>query len=131
MKNVKLEDVVEHMDLADDEHSAWFNPATGEISFEYDELALPEDEEPWVELPGGDDIDEYGIMQDFIDTLPFSQIAYAQELDDAIQGKGAFRKFKDKVIKLKLDQDWYTFKDAAFTEIAKEWATEYKVPYTE
>lgn len=129
MEKVKLATIVDAMENTNDETHAWLNSVTREISYECDELA--DDAEQWIAIPEGDDVDEYGIMQDFIDTLPFSQLAQAQELDDAIQGKGAFRKFKDKVIKLGIDEAWYTFQYAAFTEIAQEWAAEFGVAVSE
>lgn len=125
MEKVKLATIVDAMEKSDNETRAWLNSATGEISFAHDETAT--DAEQWIALPAGDDIDEYGIMQDFIDTLPFSQLAQAQELDDAIQGKGAFRKFKDKVKKLGFEIAWQTFQTAVFAEIAQEWAAEFDV----
>jgi hypothetical protein len=38
-----------------------------------------------------------------------------------IRGCGAFRRFKDKIILLGVEDDWYKFKDEALKKIAVEW----------
>jgi hypothetical protein len=44
-------------------------------------------------------------------------------LFDAIRGGGAFRRFKDKIYYLGIEQDWYDFKEKSLMRIAKEWCT--------
>lgn len=56
------------------------------------------------------DIRDYDIMEDFVDTLSGSA---HDRLASAIQGRGAFRRFKDVVINMGIDQEWYDFQSAA------------------
>lgn len=85
-------------------------------------------EEPdrFVELPDREEIDEYKMMEDF---------SYSREgkekdaLLDAIRGRGAFRRFKDKAFQLGIVQEWYAYKDEAYRAIAREWCEEHSIPY--
>ncbi|GHU68045.1 hypothetical protein FACS1894184_09110 [Clostridia bacterium] len=47
----------------------------------------------------------------------------------AIQGKGAFRRFKDTMRYVGLEDEWYRFKDAAYKLKAIEWCDENEIPY--
>ena len=44
-------------------------------------------------------------------------------------GKGAFRRFKDSVIRLGLDQRWYQWRDEAYKKKAIEWCEENGITY--
>jgi len=46
--------------------------------------------------------------------------AARDELDAALHGRGAFRRFKDAVQRLGIADEWYRFRDAVFEEIAIE-----------
>ena len=61
------------------------------------------------------DIDEYGMMADFADRH------HPSELHSAISGRGAFRRFKDAVRRMGLEQEWYQFRDAEYKRVAQEW----------
>ena len=63
----------------------------------------------------GWDIDEYGMMADFADRH------HPSELHSAISGRGAFRRFKDVVRRMGLEQEWYQFRDAEYKRVAQEW----------
>jgi hypothetical protein len=43
--------------------------------------------------------------------------AVSDELDAALHGRGAFRRFKDAVRRLGIADDWYRFRDAALEEM--------------
>lgn len=45
-------------------------------------------------------------------------------LDRAIRGRGAFRRFEDKVYDLGLEQKWYQYRDKAHEKIARQWCEE-------
>jgi hypothetical protein len=42
----------------------------------------------------------------------------------SLQGKGAFRRFKDNVILLGIEKDWYSFRDERYKQFAIEWCQE-------
>ena len=41
-----------------------------------------------------------------------------------IHGKGAFRRFKEDVRKIGMEQDWYDYRDQAYRNVAIEWCDE-------
>lgn len=47
----------------------------------------------------------------------------------ALEGKGAFRRFKDTLDRTGLAGEWYKFRDGAYIEIAREWCEENEIFY--
>lgn len=64
--------------------------------------------------------EQYAIMEDFVETLPDG--AAKNELQRAMHGHGAFRRFKDTLYAYPTEQQrWYAFKDAAMQVRMNEW----------
>ncbi|MDQ0257732.1 hypothetical protein J2S74_005194 [Evansella vedderi] len=149
---VKIEDIIEEMELQFEESHALLNIQTGDIVVvTSEELRAAEEEEPlddlpdwerenrlvaidvvenfdhYIELPTEDEINEYGIMADFCLTVtnPYEQ----EILLKTIKGKGAFRRFKDKIYELGLDNQWYAYRDEALKCIAVEWCRDNKINF--
>jgi hypothetical protein len=80
----------------------------------------------WIRLPGPRDIDEYGIMERFVDTCSPREQGI---LNRAMHGKGAFRRFKDALVRLGLLEAWYRFRRQAFEDIALKWLEEHQIPF--
>jgi hypothetical protein len=53
------------------------------------------------------------------------------DLFNAIQGSGAFRRFKDSIHKHGVADDWYKYRDDELREIAIAWCDENGISYTE
>lgn len=51
------------------------------------------------------------------------------ELQTLIQGKGAFRGFKDYCFESNIIQDWYKYKEQKYKEIAIEWCKQNELEY--
>lgn len=81
----------------------------------------------YIALPDKYDINEYSIMEIFCFSLDNEKIM--NELLYAIRGKGAFRRFKDKVQRLGIQPQWDKFREEAFKEIAIEWCEYNNIPY--
>ena len=81
----------------------------------------------FISLPGSRDADEYSMMEEFC-SEPLN-IRVAEALERAIQGKGAFRRFKDTVNRLSLDDLWYAYRDTAYRRFAREWCMENDIPW--
>ncbi|MEH7302773.1 UPF0158 family protein [Neobacillus drentensis] len=47
----------------------------------------------------------------------------------AIKGKGAFRRFKDNIIDLGLEDQWYSYRSKCYKEIAIEWCRENNIEF--
>lgn len=51
------------------------------------------------------------------------------KLQNLIQGKGAFRRFKDYCFEANIIQDWYDYKEQKYKEIAIEWCEQNELKY--
>jgi hypothetical protein len=135
-----------------DETTAYLNKRTGElIILSDDELSQAEedvyvsDSPEWMqemmrqakEVIGSDDyiplptkfeINDYHIMEDFCYTIEDEKIQ--DKLLNSISGRGAFRRFKDAIHFLDIQNDWYRFREEEFEKIAIEWLEDNGIEYT-
>ena len=150
---VKLQDILEGMDFQSDEQSSFLNLTTGEVIAITDEElraaeedALLEDFPEWqhdairiareiaetehyLPLPDRFEINEYRIMERFC--LSVEDDDLRDDLCVAICGRGAFRRFKDRIQVYGMAEEWYRYRDAALREIAIAWCEEHGIQYTE
>ena len=123
---VKLKDIIEELEIQFEESRSFLNIKTGEIVLVTSEdLRAAEDEEPfdhlvdwkqenreiaidvvenfenYKELPTKYEVNEYEIMEDFC--LKIIDQQKQNNLLNAIKGKGAFRRFKDKINDFELE----------------------------
>ena len=149
---VKLNEIVEALDSASEEHTYYLDKRTGEILLLTDEdrQAAEDDEliseypdwqresilqarevlrEPdhFLQLPDQFDVHEYQIMEDFC--LEFEDRDIGQELHRLIKGSGAFGRFKNAIRELGVDDAWYKFKQRTLEEMAIEWLERNGIPY--
>ncbi|RKQ34766.1 UPF0158 family protein [Oceanobacillus halophilus] len=138
---VKLDDIIEGMEFQSDESLRLLNIKTGKVIFiDRYFLTQAEDGEPfdhmndWMqeqmeiaydvakyvenyrELPTSFEINEYEIMEDFCYEVKSN--GKRDRLLRAINGRGAFRRFKNTAIKLELIEDWYDYRDERYKQIA-------------
>ena len=138
---VKLQDVIEAIAFAGMEAEYYYDTKTEEILLIFDGMVNGETNpeliediregfiEDYIPLPNQYDIDEYRIMEAFIYQLPSGE--NQDILDRAIRGRGAFRRFKDKLYDLGLEQQWYKYRDDAYERIAREWCALHKIDVVE
>ncbi|MEZ5357747.1 MAG: UPF0158 family protein [Candidatus Zixiibacteriota bacterium] len=86
------------------------------------------DSPDYIPLPTLYDINEYRMMAEFAEQCPDD--AAFERLAAALRGAGAFRRFKDAVIRLNLENDWYAFKNESFKRIAIEWCGEHGIKFS-
>lgn len=119
-----LDDVILALEMTNDASEAFYDLVTHEITWlddfgmtreEYEKASDTLDEHGFKRLPSRRDIDEYGMMADFADRH------HPSELHSAISGRGAFRRFKDAVRRMGLEQEWYQFRNAEYKRVAQEW----------
>ena len=83
----------------------------------------------YILVPNKYDVDEYSMMEKFIYTIPSELIQ--SRLEELIQGKGAFRRFKDAIFNLGITEEWYKFRDECYKEFAKEWCEYHNIAFIE
>ena len=151
---VLLQRVVDEMDSQNDMVTAYINRKTGELTVftEEDEYALNDldDGEPieelpewqqemipklreiresddFIPLPSQFEIHEYRIMENFIHSLDDGSVK--DDLFQAIRGRGAFRMFKDRIIRHGVRDDWFAFKKQALKNIAIDFLDSEGIPW--
>lgn len=131
---VTLSKIIEGLEMVDNIVDCYYNPEKDEIFLsnigEYEELTEDEIEELFeksIILPIKYEINEYQMMVDFIETIENKKIK--DNLQRLIQGKGAFRRFKDYCLKINIIKDWYDFKEQKYKEIAIDWCEQNELKY--
>lgn len=138
---VKLKEVLEALEGAGMETAYYYDTRNeeilmvfdGMINGEYNPELMEEISEGFIEdfipLPGQYEIHEYRMMESFIYELPTGRIQ--DILEQAIRGKGAFRRFKDRLYDVGLEEKWYKYRDACYESIAREWCEKYGITVEE
>jgi hypothetical protein len=148
---VKLNDVVEALEAAGEEHAHYLDRSTGEIVMITNEEmeAAEEDDlvseypdwqreailkaretlasERFLALPDQFDIHEYKIMEDFC--LIFEDRRAGEDLRRLIKGSRAFRRFKNAIYSMGVDKAWYQFRRKEFEKMAIRWLEEQQIAY--
>lgn len=137
-----------------DEHTVFYHRKTGKLHTIPDEVfAVTEGDEPvtdlndyddklikivddisknnneYIELPDRYQINEYSMIEKFVSILKNDE--ERQVLEITIKGSGAFRRFKEMIGKLNLEQDWYNFRDLQYKKLAIEWCGIHQIEYSE
>lgn len=141
---VNLNKIVEGIEFQGDESQTYLKLSSGEIVLFTDEaIAAAESDEDlsvhaewyrevieqarefinheddYIPLPSKFDFHEYGVMEEFILSLPIEE--QRDELLSLIKGKGAFARFKHGLERFLLQENWYQYRDRALAELAKSW----------
>lgn len=150
---VKLDDLIGEIEIQIDDTFTFINTKTGEVfTLTREEIGAAEDEKPlnkfpewqreniekaisiiedengiYVDFTLRNDYNEYEIMEEFIGTLEDYHIR--EKLYEAIQGRGAFRRFKDGIIEHGVHKQWYNYKESKIKELVIEWCKEQDIEF--
>lgn len=131
--NITFDDVLEALELGTSDISQYLNTETGGIamvsemgdafdedgeSLDYDEREKFQDEK-YLALPTVDSHDGFRDMEDFIRTV--KNAGLRNRLDNAVNQRRPFRKFKDALIGSPEEQRWFKFQTERNRERAKRW----------
>ncbi|MGG3915450.1 UPF0158 family protein [Rossellomorea vietnamensis] len=81
----------------------------------------------YLDLPDSEEINEYRMMEHFCYSLDDDHAK--ERLISAIQGRGAFRRFKDEVDQLGKREEWFVFRKERYREVAKDWCEVHGIRY--
>ena len=151
---VKLDDITNALEFQSEEGGVYLDKSTGQVVIlsEEDFYAAREgnpieDYPDWqhnhilfarrvenedvnlIALPSKFDIHEYHIMEEYCYSIEDEDVS--SELSHSLKGSGAFRRFKDTIHRLNVENDWYAYRENALKNIAIEWCKENKVEYKE
>ena len=132
MKKLDLNKVAEEFEMISSDTHLFYNTQTGEFecSLDFDECDDdPErfENEEWISCHSQRDIREYDIMVDFAESV--ADPRKRELLCVALEGSGAFRRFKDTLYRVDLRDEWFAFKHNAFIALAREWCEENELEY--
>ena len=134
MMKLDLNKAADEFEAISDDHQIFYNIETGEFAFYIDPLytGIEDDYERfeegcWIATPSQRDLREYDIMVDFAYTV--TDPRKNELLNVALEGRGAFRRFKDTLYRVGLTDEWYDFKHKAYVELAREWCIEKGIEY--
>ncbi len=142
---VSLAKVIETFEFATEETSSYVNVTTGEVRLVmHDEMRLAQEEDDddlpawqreaiiharevldsddWTELPSKSDIHEWSIMNRFASEAEGDIRA---ELRNSLRGAGAFRRFKDTVYRLNMEEAWFQYRTRSLEDIARRWLADH------
>ena len=131
---INLEKIIEGLEMVNNITDCYYNQEKDEIFLsnigEVENLSEDELDELFensIMLPTQYEINEYQMMEDFIETIDILEIK--DNLHRLIQGKGAFRKFKDYCFESNIIQSWYNYREEEYKEIAIEWCKQNELEY--
>lgn len=121
LSSVDLEMLVVALEDHSYDSSWWFDPAIGAVEF----CSVDDDTEDFesrelVYVQPGDSGEAYRDMVDF--THLVSEARARDLLSRALEGRGAFRRFKDTLLEFpELREEWFSFHDRRMQRRAVEW----------
>ena len=158
MNPVKLSEIADGIESQNDEISFYLNKKTGAVVMiteedrsaanridedgdsleDFDDwqheaikaaIEINDNSDDYLDLPSRYEVNEYKIMENFCDSIEDENLQ--EKFFIAINGKGAFRRFKDTAYRHDLLDNWYEFKMQALKKKAIEWCEENDINYTE
>jgi hypothetical protein len=156
MKAVNISELIDAIEFDSDEYGSWVDLQTGGVvrlahslisavedddgdalesmaDWEKEEVeiarAIVAENERFVRAPEKFDFNEYRQMERFIGSIDDS--AAAEDLSRAIEGKGAFRHFKDTANRLGLLKAWFAYRDTVVKEFVRDWAEAHQIDVTD
>ncbi|MFQ5968660.1 MAG: UPF0158 family protein, partial [Acidimicrobiia bacterium] len=123
LSSIDLEDLVLALEDHSYESSWWLDPVTGSLEY----CSVDDDPEEFESrnLVFVEPVDSSDAYQDMVDFTALVRDGRAADLlIRALQGRGAFRRFKDTLFEFpELRQEWFAFHDRRMRGRAIEWLT--------
>lgn len=150
MKKIKLSALADAFEETFDGWEQYLNTETGDITSVPEDVRFSEEPEIWeeiismieegeqfVRLPNQYEINEYRIMEDFAgfaeNGMKYVSDEQAQEIGQklyrALQGRGAFRRFKDTLNYYGVVDEYYAYRHTYYIELAKEWCRDHEIEF--
>ncbi|PAV28071.1 hypothetical protein CIL05_18355 [Virgibacillus profundi] len=117
-----------------DEMSYVLNKETGEVILDAPESLTGEPEVDWndeeaeslLSIPQITSSEAYDVMLKFCDK---QKPAITEKLARVLEGRKPFRNFKDKVIELGMEEQWYSFEQNEAKEVIMKWLSDHSLLY--
>ena len=136
---ISLRTVAQEMDACPSEWAVFVNKVTGEVlsvpvvedSFASDECMKDDMERvqapEFLTLPRESAADDYRLMERFCHTVEDDKTRDA--LRKAINGKGAFRRFRDELHRVGRREEWFAYKERALADVAADFLAQHGIAF--
>jgi len=121
---VNLMDVVDAIDTINEDETYFYSIQDEEIVYVLED---DEDDEFFIPLPTKEEVNDYQIMVNFTETIEDDK--KRDWFENAIHGKGAFRRFRATLERFGMETEWYDYLEACHRELAIEWCEQHGIVY--
>ena len=121
---VNLLDVIDAIDTINEEETYFYSIQDEEIVYALDD---GEDEEFFIPLPTKQEVNDYQNMVNFTETIEDDK--KRDWFENAIHGKGAFRRFRATLERFGMETEWYDYLEACHRELAIVWCEQHGIVY--
>jgi hypothetical protein len=121
---VNLLDVIDAIDTINEDETYFYSIQDEEIVYALDD---GEDEEFFIPLPTKQEVNDYQNMVNFTESIEDDK--KRDWFENAIHGKGAFRRFRATLERFGMETEWYDYLEACHRELAIEWCEQHGVVY--
>ena len=121
---VNLLDVIDAIDTVSEDETYFYSIQDEEIVYALDD---GEDDEFFIPLPTKQEVNDYQNMVNFTETIEDDK--KRDWFENAIHGKGAFRRFRATLERFGMETEWYDYLEACHRELAIEWCEQHGIVY--
>lgn len=121
---VNLLDVIDAIDTINEDETYFYSIQDEEIVYALED---GEDEEFFIPLPTKQEVNDYQNMVNFTETIEDDK--KRDWFENAIHGKGAFRRFRATLERFGMETEWYDYLEACHRELAIEWCEQHGIVY--
>ncbi|WP_294208353.1 GNAT family N-acetyltransferase [uncultured Solobacterium sp.] len=121
---VNLLDVIDAIDTVSEDETYFYSIQDEEIVYALDDS---EDDEFFIPLPTKDEVNDYQNMVNFTETIEDEK--KRDWFENAIHGKGAFRRFRATLERFGMETEWYDYLEASHRELAINWCEQHGIVY--
>ena len=121
---VNLADVIDAIDTINEDETYFYSIQDEEIVYALDD---GEDDEFFIPLPTKQEVNDYQNMVNFTETIEDDK--KRDWFENAIHGKGAFRRFRATLERFGMETEWYDYLEACHRELAIEWCEQHGIVY--
>lgn len=117
-------DVIDAIDTINEDETYFYSIQDEEIVYVLED---DEDDEFFIPLPTKEEVNDYQNMVNFTETIEDDK--KRDWFENAIRGKGAFRRFRATLERFGMETAWYDYLEASHRELAIEWCEQHGIVY--
>ena len=121
---VNLADVIDAIDTINEDETYFYSIQDEEIVYVLEDDV---DDEFFIPLPTKEEVNDYQNMVNFTETIEDDK--KRDWFENAIHGKGAFRRFRATLERFGMETEWYDYLEACHRELAIEWCEQHGIVY--